>query len=914
MPAIGDNFLRYKIISLIGSGGMGEVYVAKDRQLERKVAIKILRQKYHKNEDSLQRFIMEARSASALNHPNIITIYDIGEAEGSHYIASEFVDGRTLHQRIDNGRLSVNEILNIAVQIAEALTAAHAAGIVHRDVKPENVMVRSDGYVKVLDFGLAKLTEHAAQLADGDADTRRLVTNPGIVMGTVSYMSPEQARGRRVDGRSDIWSLGVVMYEMVTAKRPFPGDTTSDVIAAILKSEPPSVTVLVPDTPKELERIINKALRKDRDDRYQHIKDLLIDLKDLKHDLDLRTRGDSAGIVSRNGNKVGESTSGASPVHTTLPVLSGTASISEMFLAQFKLHPILVSGIILLAIAGLGTLGLGIKKIIDRPSPSAAFQSMRLARLTTSGTAVGGEAAISSDGHYLAYAAQDAGQQSLWVQQVATHGSVQIVPPGNFSYKGLAFTPDSNYVFYVAETANETPSVYRIPAVGGENRKIISNASGPITFAPKGDRFAFVRDEKTIIVTDPDGKNVQTLATAGEGEVWMFPAWSPDGSRIACAAYTQRDSNFRITVVNVSDGKETSFHSLTWYWISGLSWLPDGSGLIASARDQDTELSQLWLTTYPDGEVSRLTNDLNSFQGFSLTGDGKSAVSVQEIRTANIWVADDGNLATLHKITTDVGKDEGLSGISWAPNGRIIFTTRTKGRQDLRVVDRDGGNGVQLTSDSKSNFWPVVSPDDRYIVFISSRNGNVDLWRMNADGTEPVQLTSDPELESQPTISPDSRWIVYQRTDANNKTTIWKMSIDGGQATQLVDSESRAPVFSPDGKSLLFKYSPDGGANVTKLGLTAMNADTPIQQLDLPAILSSRWFRWSPDGKGIVYMGGQNADRRLWIQAIKGGEPKEFMDTKDLRIFGFDLSRDGHGIALALGEETSDVVLVNNFR
>src|SRR5881628_3066566 len=289
MPAVGDNFLRYKIISLIGSGGMGEVYLAKDTQLDRNAALKILKPKLsHRYGDALDRFVLEARSASALNHPNIITIYDIGENDGSHYIASEFVEGRTLHERINRRSLSLSEILTISIQAAGALAAAHAAGIIHRDIKPENIMVRRDGYIKVLDFGLAKLTEPQGSTTDTEAPTKAMVnTGAGTVMGTANYMSPEQAKGTHIDERTDLWSLGALLYEMVTDHLPFPGETPTETISLILQKEPPPLARFATEVPDELDRIVTKALTKDREERYQTAKDLLIDLRHLKRKLEV---------------------------------------------------------------------------------------------------------------------------------------------------------------------------------------------------------------------------------------------------------------------------------------------------------------------------------------------------------------------------------------------------------------------------------------------------------------------------------------------------------------------------------------------------------------------------------------------------------------------------------------------------
>ena len=283
---VGKQIGHYQVLSRIGRGGMGEVFLAQDTSLGRKVALKLLRSEFTHNEERLRRFRQEAQAASALNHPNILTIHEIGYEDPLHFMATEYVEGETLRQHIYRACMSLGQALDVAVQVASALAAAHQAGIIHRDIKPENVMLRTDGYVKVLDFGLAKLTE--PKTVDTGAPTLLQVeTEPGVVMGTVSYMSPEQARGMDVDARTDIWSLGVMVYEMAAGRQPFEGETASDVMSLILQKEPLPLAHSLPEVPGELERIVRKALRKDKEERYQTIKDLLIDLRNLRKELEL---------------------------------------------------------------------------------------------------------------------------------------------------------------------------------------------------------------------------------------------------------------------------------------------------------------------------------------------------------------------------------------------------------------------------------------------------------------------------------------------------------------------------------------------------------------------------------------------------------------------------------------------------
>src|SRR3954470_252305 len=320
------SFAHYQILSQIGSGGMGEVYLADDTKLGRKVAIKFLNEQFSKDEALLNRFVQEAKAASALNHPNILTVYEVGEHAGTHYISTEFIDGETLRERMKH-RLSFDETLSITVQTAEALAAAHQAGIVHRDIKPENIMVRSDGYVKVLDFGLAKLTE--IESADGEEQTRKLVkTHPGVVMGTATYMSPEQARGKPTDARSDVFSFGIVLYEMLTGKVPFAGETMTDVMSSIISSEPQPITSLAPHLPRELQRIVQKTLKKKREQRYQSTRDLLVDLKELRDELQIEAKLEQTAVPSKP-----ESSQTSDPRHSSS---SGSGVKDSLLLTEFE--------------------------------------------------------------------------------------------------------------------------------------------------------------------------------------------------------------------------------------------------------------------------------------------------------------------------------------------------------------------------------------------------------------------------------------------------------------------------------------------------------------------------------------------------------------------------------------------------
>ena len=927
MPvAPGTRLGQYEILSPLGAGGMGEVYRARDTRLGREAAVKILHLDISGDDEKLRRFEQEARAASALNHPNILTVYEVGHADSVSFIATELIDGETLRLRMTREPLTLREALDISIQIVSALAAAHRAGVVHRDVKPENVMVREDGIVKVLDFGLAKLGEGVggqSQRVDTEAETRGLVqTAPGVVMGTVQYMSPEQARGVRTDARTDVFSLGVVLYEMLTGRRPFGGETKSDVLAAVLMVEPKPITDYFPEAPAELSRIVSKTLRKDREERYQTSKELHVDLRSLRQDLDIEARmGNPTPLdlsrAASAGRGDGRTTRSRAAAAGTAPAASPEtfpSTISELLIGEVKRHPrrvALTAGVVVLIVAALG---FGLYKLIQSLRRPASFQTMRLTKLTHEGNVEEMEVVISPDGKQVAYVTKDEGQRSLWVRQVGAAGNVQIVPPSPNDYYGLTFSPDGDYVYYVVFDRPEFPVLYRVPSLGGgPPRKLVEDALGPVTFSPDGRRMAFIRGNHTLMIADADGGGVQALSARPGGEIWQRPAWSPDGSKIACGVFSKDGNVWRIVEVSVKDGSEKTISPQKWVAVLGIVWLPEGDGLLINGRGPESRQLQVWLLSYPGGEASRVTNDLSSYVGLSLTADGRTLASVQSERLVNLWVAPEASADLARRITFEAGKDEGLSGLSWTPDGRIVYAARAADGEDIWIVGEDGRDPRQLTANSRVNRSPSVTPDGRHVVFVSNRTGNNQIWRMDIDGGNPVQLTDGPGAANRPHCSPDGKWVVYQLS-VERALTIWKVPVDGGDPVQLTDVNSTRPAFSPDGQFVVCDYGEAKPDSQIKLAVIPAEGGPPVRLLDNPAAVNSIGLRWTPDGHGIVYIDSRDRVYNLWSQPLDGGPPIQLTNFKTDQIFQFDWSRDGKRLAMGRGREGSDVVLISNFR
>jgi eukaryotic-like serine/threonine-protein kinase len=918
---------NYELNNRLGAGGMGEVYFARDIRLGRSVALKFLLPELTSNPDRLRRFKQEARTTSALNHPNIVTLFEVGEVDSLLFLVTEFIDGVTLRRYLVDRAISIRDVLDIAIQTAGALAAAQASGIVHRDIKPENIMRRADGYVKVLDFGLAKLMP-APDTSSSDEDlatAMNMKTDPGSVVGTVSYMSPEQLRGGAVDGRSDIWSLGVVMYEMIAGGPPFKGPSKSDVIAAILREEPAPLNTSSSEVLDRLQSIVSRMLRRNPAERYQTAKDLLNDLSILKQELDIADRLGNASFPSISQSRSSAQTSLASEAKTQLvdtsriPPARPTSGV-DYLLSEIKRHRTgavtFVVGAAVLALVGLIWFSTGLHRTRNL-APSAGSPSASEI-MTTSNVR---EATISPDGKFIATVAEDGGGQTIRIQQPGNAGESQVLASGDDSYRGLVFSRDSYSIYYLAQKGAPPPALYQVPVLGGKTpRKLIDNLSTPVTLSPDGSQLAFVRSSEpgsVLMLANADGSGARELAH-GDGPTVFANlsinglAWSPDGTSIACPMMTNVGPlHMTVTNVKVADGSMTTIGSRQWFMIGQVGWVQNGSGLVLAAQEKmpPASTSQIWLLSYPGGEAQRLTNDSNFYGGISLTADTKTLITARSVQVSNISIV--SGFPENQVSAVAASKNKGIGGLVSTADGRLIYSSAETGTPEIWSMDPDGNNPRQLTFDKRTSVEPAVPRAGADLMaFAAYGAGEPHIWTADRSGANLRQLTNG-SYEDWPDCSPDGQWVVYHSDDAG-KDRIWKVPAAGGEPMMLTDKPASHPIISPDGNWIAC-YLRDG--DTWRLAILPSSGGEPVKSFDIPAGVASQWHgaRWGTDGHEIAFIVTRGGVSNIWAQPVNNGTARQLTNFNEGQIFAFAWSTDGKRLICVRGSNIRTVVMMKDF-
>ncbi len=880
---------HYRLVRRLGRGGMGVVYEAADQKLGRRVAVKLLTETARDNSAALERFWREARAASSLNHPGICTIHELNESGAFPFIVMELLEGSSLEKLYRGKAMPSSRLVEMAVQLAEALDAAHRKGILHRDIKPANIFLTRSGQAKLLDFGLAKLDETAR---DTTASTVvDPLTGSGSTVGTVAYMSPEQARGEPLDARSDIFSLGIVLYEMATGQHPFAGNATAVVFDRILNHQPVAPIALNAHLPVEFETILNKTLEKDRELRCQSAAELRADLKRLQ-------RRSSSGTVP--------APPAAAPSPSPIPGIASAQGVAGPAASKSRGLAIALAAVVVLAAVGF---------VAWRFWPRARpFASVSVNQITNIGTIE--RIALSADGRFLAEVKNDKGQRTLWVRNTATNTDTQVLGAFANDYVGLAFSPDGNYLYFTRGTPdnNSQRNLYVMPVFGGTPRQLLANIDSTVSFAPDGKRFTYVRwlpDRKDefseVHIAGKDGGNDQVLYSTLE--LVQPPVWSPDGKKIAWLQSEPGTARIALGVMELSSKQLTTVTAPAEILFANpddgyttLAWLPDNRHLLALYYKQRTDRAQIGVITIPSGDFHPVTHDVNSYSQLALSGNGRTLATVLTNVDSSIAFyasGDDKPVSTLPLRITP-------SAIAWATEDRLLYIVR-----GLSIGSIDSATGSVQSFDA-GEITPgdfVAACPDGHILFTAfpKGSGEARLFRMNADGGQITQLTTGGVARG-PGCSPDSR-VAYFSLGTDVDVSLWSLPLDGGAPKQLVPPDNyNAAAVSRDGTMAVLH-------GVRQQKLCAIVTDLVSGRMQPPIFLDQSlggFASLSPDNRAIVSDVLRNGGNTLLYRPLDGSAPHLLLEPVPETIRDFDWSPSAKRLAVGRLKSSSDVVLITD--